>query len=164
MQASSPLTGEYTRAFERHATGKCPVLGASVPCWDIMAYVADILDIAARELGESLDLCRLAHHVGIDTITFNANVQLLKPNEFGAIAVIPESGETVIVLRETLSKEAKRFTLAHEIGHYMLHVRRTESEYNVYSSAQIEQEAEIFAGALVYLLDQRAAQKAAYVA
>lgn len=164
MRASSLLTGEYLRAFERHATDTRPGLGAAVPCWDIMAYVADILDIAARELGESLDLCRLARHVGIDSITFNANAQVLKPNECGVIMVCADSGQTFIVLRETLSREEKRFTLAHEIGHYMLHTRYTGSEYNAYTSTRIEQEAEIFAGALVYLLDQRAAQRAAQAA
>ncbi len=52
MAHSSPLTGEYLRAFEQHATKNDPKRGgATVPCWEIVAYAADILDIAARELG-----------------------------------------------------------------------------------------------------------------
>ena len=49
MAHSSPLTGEYLRAFEQHATKNDPKRGgATVPCWEIVAYAADILDIAAR--------------------------------------------------------------------------------------------------------------------
>lgn len=54
MAHSSPLTGEYLRVFERHATKNDPKRGgAMVPCWEIVAYAADILNIAARELGEN---------------------------------------------------------------------------------------------------------------
>lgn len=49
------------------------------------------------------------------------------------------------------------FTLAHEIGHYCLHVRSCEGNYFIWSSTTMEQEAEIFAAALMYLLDSKAA-------
>lgn len=158
MAHSSPLTGEYLRAFERHATKNDPKRGGStVPCWEIVAYAADILDIAARELGNSLDMCHLARSLGIDKIVFNSNVQMLKPSQCGIIRVL-NNGKTFIVLRGTLCREEKRFTLAHEIGHYCLHVQNCGEDYFKWSSATIEQEAEIFAAALMYLLDQRKAQ------
>ena len=68
------------------------------------------------------------------------------------------------MLRDELEREEKRFTLAHEIGHYCLHVRSSGGDYSIFSSAIIEQEAEIFAAALMYLLDQRTTQSAAHAA
>ena len=164
MAHSSPLTGEYLRVFERHATKNDPKRGgAMVPCWEIVAYVADILDIAARELGENLDMCRLAYSLGIDGVIYNKRVDLLKPGQYGIITISTDN-KTAIVLRDELEREEKRFTLAHEIGHYCLHVRSSEGDYSIWSSAVIEQEAEIFAAALMYLLDQRMAQRAAHAA
>ena len=164
MAYSSPLTGEYLRAFERHATKNDPKHGgATVPCWEIVAYAADLLDIAARELGDSLDMCRLARSLGIDKIVFNSNVQMLKPSQYGIITIYADN-KTAIVLRDELEREEKRFTLAHEIGHYCLHVRSLEGNYFICNSTTIEQEAEIFAAALMYLLDQRTAQRAAHAA
>lgn len=164
MAYSSPLTGEYLRAFERHATKNDPKRGgATVPCWEIVAYAADILDIAARELGDSLDMCRLARSLGIDKIVFNSNVQMLKPSQYGIITIYADN-KTAIVLLDELEREEKRFTLAHEIGHYCLYVRSSGGDYSIFSSAIIEQEAEIFAAALMYLLDQRTAQRAAHAA
>lgn len=164
MAYSSPLTGEYLRAFERHATKNDPKRGgATVPCWEIVAYAADILDIAARKLGDSLDMCHLARSLGIDKIVFNSNAQMLKPGQYGIITINADNKIT-IVLRDELEREEKRFTLAHEIGHYCLHVRSSGGDYSIFSSAIIEQEAEIFAAALMYLLDQRTAQRAAHAA
>lgn len=163
-QHNSPLTGEYLRAFERHATKNDPKRGgATVPCWEIVAYAADILDIAARKLGDNLDMCRLARSLGIDKIVFNSNVQMLKPSQYGIITIYADN-KTAIVLRDELEREEKRFTLAHEIGHYCLHVRSLEGNYFIWNSTTIEQEAEIFAAALMYLLDQRIAQRAAHAA
>lgn len=164
-QRNSPLKGEYLRAFERHATKNDPKRGgATVPCWEIAAYAADILDIAARELGDSLDMCRLARSLGIGGVVLNKYVDMLKPSEKGIIFIGANDGEAIVVLRETLCRAEKRFTLAHEIGHYCLHVRSSRGDYSIWSSAVIEQEAEIFAAALMYLLDQRAAQRAAHAA
>lgn len=163
-QHNSPLTGEYLRAFERHATKNDPKRGgATVPCWEIVAYAADILDIAARKLGDNLDMCRLARSLGIDKIVFNSNVQMLKPSQYGIITIYADN-KTAIVLRDELEREEKRFTLAHEIGRYCLHVRSLEGNYFIRNSTTIEQEAEIFAAALMYLLDQRTAQRAAHAA
>ena len=163
MEHSSPLTGEYLRAFERHATKNDPKRGgATVPCWEIVAYAADILDIAARELGDNLDMCHLARSLGIDGVIYNKYIDLLKPGQYGVI-MVPNDGKAFIVLRETLCREEKRLTLAHEIGHYCLHVRSSWGDYSIFSTI-IEQEAEIFAAALMYLLDQRTAQRAAHAA
>ena len=163
MAYSSPLTGEYLRAFERHATKNDPKRGgATVPRWEIVAYAADILDIAARELGDNLDMCHLARSLGIDGVIYNKYIDLLKPGQYGVI-MVPNDGKAFIVLRETLCREEKRFTLAHEIGHYCLHVRSNWGDYSIFSTI-IEQEAEIFAAALMYLLDQRTAQRAAHAA
>lgn len=164
MAYSSPLKGEYLRAFEQHATKNDPKRGgATVPCWEIVAYAADILDIAARKLGDSLDMCHLARSLGITGIICNKHVDLLKPTEYGVI-MVQNDGKAFIVLRGELEREEKRFTLAHEIGHYCLHVQSSGGAYSILNSTIIEQEAEIFAAALMYLLDQRAAQRAAHAA
>lgn len=164
IEYNSPLTGEYLRAFERHATKNDPKRGgATVPCWEIVAYAADILDIAARELGDSLDMCRLARSLGIGGVVLNKHVDLLKPSKYGAL-IVQNDGGAIVVLRKTLCREEKRFTLAHEIGHYCLHVRILEGNYFIWNNTTIEQEAEIFAAALMYLLDQRIAQGAAHAA
>ena len=123
MAYSSPLTGEYLRAFERHATKSDPERGATVPCWEIVAYAADILDIAARELGDSLDMCRLARSLGIGGVVLNKYVDMLKPSEKGIILIGVNDGEAIVVLRETLCREEKRFTLAHELAHHIIHKR-----------------------------------------
>ena len=137
MAYSSPLTGEYLRAFERHATKNDPKRGgATVPCWEIVAYAADILDIAARKLGDSLDMCRLARSLGIDKIVFNSNAQMLKPGQYGIITINADN-KTTIVLRDELEREEKRFTLAHEIGHYCLHVRSSGGGITPYSAAPL---------------------------
>ena len=159
MAHSSPLTGEYLRAFERHATKNDPKRGgAMVSCWEIVAYAADLLDIAARQLGASLEMCCLARSLGIAGVVHNKNVDLLKPNQYGAL-IITKDGKSFVVLRETLCREEKRFTLAHEIGHYCLHARSSGGDHSIRGGATIEQEAEIFAAALMYLLDKRKSQR-----
>ena len=90
-------------------------------------------------------------------------MQMLKPSQYGIITIYADN-KTAIVLRDELEREEKRFTLAHEIGHYCLHVRSLEGNYFIWNSTTIEQEAEIFAAALMYLLDQRTAQRAAHAA
>lgn len=58
----------------------------------------------------------LARRMGLDIATFDA---ALHPNVWGYL----EPGENLIFLRKGLSTPVRRFTLAHEIGHVVLHRR-----------------------------------------
>ena len=145
-----PLTGAYLRAFQKYADQS-----GGVPCWNIMPYAAEIVDIAARELGGLLDLCGIAYNVGISKIVKNQHVDLLQPNEYGVIMAFTDAHITYIVIDEKRDRQERRFTLAHEIGHYMLHIRDNGRGFVMDTDARKESEAELFAGALIYFIDQR---------
>ena len=58
MAHSSPLTGEYLRAFEQHATKNDPKRGgATVPCWEIVAYAAGYPGHSRAGAGETAWIC-----------------------------------------------------------------------------------------------------------
>jgi DNA helicase II / ATP-dependent DNA helicase PcrA len=72
---------------------------ASVPAWN----------------GESVPLDALAGWLGLDVATFNPDDY--PPGTFGYL----EPEERLIWLRRDLSPSLRRFTLAHELGHAILH-------------------------------------------
>ncbi len=144
------LTGAYLRAFRKYA-GE----GGHVQIWDIMRYAADIVDIAAREQSGSLNLLDFAYSIGITGIIYNEQVDMLRPNEYGTIMVFPDEHKTYIVIDEKRSRQERRFTLAHEIGHYMLHIRDNGRDFCTETGEQREIEADLFAGALIHFIDQR---------
>ncbi len=72
----------------------------------------------------------------------------------GVSGVIKYTGNPVIYIKKSLGKERQRFTLAHEIGHYVLHkkegvdLRVDNLDYSSNDSIQ-ETEANYFAGVLL---------------
>lgn len=146
----SPLTGAYLRAFQKYADQS-----GTVPSWNIMPYAAEIVDIAAQELGGSFGLCGIAYNVGITHIIKNERVDILRPNEYGVILALADERISCVVIDEKRSRQERIFTLAHEIGHYVLHVRANEGGgFELISNTQRESEADMFAGALLYFMDQ----------
>lgn len=62
--------------------------------------------------------------------------------KFDGITLITDNGHNVIVINKNLPNDRKRFTIAHELGHFVLHIkshfipndRDTESEANRFAS------------------------------
>lgn len=154
---NSPLTGDYLRAFQKYADQ-----GGNIPSRSIMPYAAEIVDIAARELGGVIRLCGIAHNIGVTKVVKNGNADLLNHDEYGAIYVFSDEHKSYIVYDEKRTKQEQRFTLAHEIGHYMLHVRDNgRGGYYLRTSSKAETEADVFAGALIYFIERIKAKEAA---
>ncbi|HLJ82449.1 MAG TPA: ImmA/IrrE family metallo-endopeptidase, partial [Ktedonobacterales bacterium] len=63
----------------------------------------------------------LARRLGVDVLLFSPEAQ-----RQGVLGWL-EPGENVIYLRAGLPKPIRRFTLAHELGHYVLHRRSDAS-------------------------------------
>ncbi|HEX6817603.1 MAG TPA: ATP-dependent helicase [Ktedonobacterales bacterium] len=62
-----------------------------------------------------VDVARLADELGLDVETFHPATR--RPGTLGWL----EPGEPLIFVREGLAESSRRFTLAHEIGHFLLH-------------------------------------------
>ena len=154
---NSPLTGEYCRLFEKYTKQSGNAL--CIPRYSIMPFVGELVELIAHEL-DSLHLCNIAHYLGIKKIVHNSEVDLLAPNEYGALLFGQNLG-AVIVIDDTMTAQERRFTLAHEIGHYILHLRRTGREIGGISAARMEHEADMFAGALIYFIERIKAKEAA---
>lgn len=153
----SHLTGDYLRAFQKYADQS-----GNIPTWSIMPYAAEIVNIAARELGGVIRLCGIAHNIGVTKVVKNGGAELLNPDEYGAIYVFSDEHKSYIVYDEKRTKQEQRFSLAHEIGHYMLHVRENgRGGYCLKTGTKAENEADLFAGALLYFIDQYINQAAA---
>lgn len=62
--------------------------------------------------------------------------------KFDGITLMTDTGNIVIIINKSLSNDRKRFTIAHELGHYVLHfkshfiddARDTEREANIFAS------------------------------
>ncbi len=77
-------------------------------------------------------MCRLGS-LGIGGVVLNKYVDMLKPRKRHYLDSAND-GEAIVVLRETpLCRAEKRFTLAHEIGHYCLHVRAA-GDYSIWAA------------------------------
>ena len=64
-----------------------------------------------------VDVALLARELGLDIETFHPATR--RPGTLGWL----EPGEPLIFLRDGLAESSRRFTLAHEIGHFLLHRR-----------------------------------------
>ncbi len=74
------------------------------------------------------------------------------PNEkeiHGGSLRVNKDGSFEIILSPFTSKNRDRFTVAHEIGHLVLHTNQSKNQHYRYGSNQAEVEANKFAGALL---------------
>lgn len=97
-------------------------------------------------------MARIAGDLGCKVLK-NSRVNILKEHEKGLLLSQP-TGELFIVLDEKRSTEDCRFTIAHEIGHYMLghldkSVSRAEKPLQLTPYAKRELEADLFATVLI---------------
>lgn len=92
-------------------------------------------------------LVPIAHNYGIK-VKSNISAKVLKPKERGKIIVFDPP---VIILDDTLSEQVQRFTLAHEIGHWVLgHFGNNINNLSrQYLTTPQEKEAEGFAARLL---------------
>lgn len=106
----------------------------------------------SRDLAwQILDDCKInALPVQITAIAKKYNIKivndsqgkLLKPNESGAFDYV--NGNPYIIIDDTDSKQRKRFTVAHELGHILL-----KHDINCIASKDTEHEANVFATRLL---------------
>lgn len=101
---------------------------------------------------------RIAKMYGLDVIEY----QFKKDDISGILVDYYENGEWAIVINEKEPKKRKRFTIAHELGHFLLHTRITGEQFvdtktnlsvfyravSIGSNSQ-EQEANLFAANLL---------------
>ena len=94
--------------------------------------------LGARWDGERplrIDVDQLAREIGLDVETFHPATR-----RTGTLGWL-EPGERLIFLRDGLSEAARRFTLAHEIGHFLLH-RSGQSDTDAYDTDPTESDSE----------------------
>lgn len=95
------------------------------------------------ELGKSrVDVLKIAFAEKIHVIK-NSSVNELCPGEYGIIMCNLATNEWIMVYDDTLTLDQKRFTVAHELGHYFLghkdecanggHVSDPEREANLFA-------------------------------
>ena len=63
------------------------------------------------------------------------------PEKFDGISLLTDIGQPIIFLNENISNDRKRFTLAHELGHLIMHIRYDWNE----DLDKVEKEADVFA-------------------
>lgn len=83
------------------------------------------------------NIVRMLENFGVIVYEINS------PERFDGLSFISDKGFPIIVINKWLSNDRKRFTLAHELGHLLMH---NENNYPVSPSRNKEVEANEFAG------------------
>lgn len=101
-----------------------------------------------------INVSRVAKKLGFEVkkVIFNQ-----KPDVSGMVINDPQSGEQVIYVDATDSLERQRFTIAHELGHVILHHMLGPQKDSIFKKVDLrsnrgnrqEQEANLFAAALL---------------
>lgn len=110
------------------------------------------LDIALGFMQQSpVDIQSLARRFGFDVIEDDLNNAFVEPAS-GAIYV--KDGEKIIFVHEKDNDQRKRFTIAHELSHYILHFGNDEVQKTSFISFRrgtnkIEKEADELAGKIL---------------
>ena len=101
-------------------------------------------------IGTAIDPAIIAMELGIN-IYQKSNLRMNEELVSGAI--VKEDSDIFILLNEEDSKKRKRFTIAHELAHYFLHLDKNTEPFIDYkrsnSNNSIELEADEFAGCLL---------------
>lgn len=82
------------------------------------SFLAEHSDLA---IDRRVDVRGLAGRIGIEI----TDEQFSDPSVAGFLLMKTKAGHPTIVVNETNSEERKRFTIAHELGHYFLHASQT---------------------------------------
>ncbi len=79
-----------------------------------------MLQSTKREQGSPVDVYEIAelHHITVKEKEFPSS-------EISGFLKMNDGGKAVIVVNKEHSKVRRRFTIAHELGHYALHARET---------------------------------------
>lgn len=86
-------------------------------------------------------ICNLLEANGISIYFWDC-----KFNDFDGVSFITDAGNNIIVVNSTMSNDRIRFSLAHELGHVIMH---NNPEFVVIESRNIEDEANRFASELL---------------
>ena len=120
--------------------------------YDLEDFASDIL-IQNDMYKIPVDLIKLANNFNIEVYQSE-----LENKVSGAIKYDKNQDRYTILLNEKDSENRKRFTIAHELGHYFLHTEILKSDeilvdtlYRMKSdeNRELEKEADYFAGALL---------------
>lgn len=103
-----------------------------------------------------INIVELAEKLGIKVIEKDLS-SLKKGNIYGAL--LDTNGDKVIVIEESLSKEKKNFTIAHEIGHSVIHNKDKDLYYKDKSLRNTIEETEADDFAAEVLLPESVVQK-----
>lgn len=116
---------------------------------EIDCAIEDLLQKTGATDGDVVKLLELCKELGVE-VKYAPLLETVK----GVSGVIKYGEKPIIYIKESLGKERGRFTLAHEIGHYVLHkkegvyLRVDNLDYSKEDSIQ-ETEANYFAGVLL---------------
>jgi len=99
---------------------------------------------AARKLREYLDLQRGPVRNLVNLLEINGVVVFLIDSEsdkFDGITLFTDARHPIIFLNSNLPNDRKRFTLAHELGHLVLHIRQRK---NIFTKKQFDEQPDDF--------------------
>lgn len=84
-----------------------------------------------------VDICKLLENRGIIIYELDINI-----DSFDGLSFISDAGNAIIIINSSFSNDRKRFTIAHELGHILMH----SNINNFYANSRnIEHEAHEFA-------------------
>lgn len=107
------------------------------------SYIRKLLQIE----GPVKDICKALERNGIIIIEFDFDSSL-----FDGVSFISDNGYPVIIVNKNFSNDRKRFSIAHELGHIIMHSaitnlypdhRNKEAEANIFASEFLMPENEI---------------------
>lgn len=85
------------------------------------------------------EICSLFEEHGIIVIEYDSDI-----SEFDGVSYVTENGNYLIIINENMPNDRKRFTLAHELGHLIMH-NTTDGMLFIDDFRDLEAEANIFA-------------------
>lgn len=83
------------------------------------------------------DICSILEENGIIIVEYDA-----KNDNFDGVSFMTDNGYHIIIINKSFSNDRKRYTIAHELGHIIMHM---SPDFIISDYRDIEKEADIFA-------------------
>lgn len=99
------------------------------------------------------DICKLLESNGVFIVELNSI------EKFDGVSFVSDKGHAVIVINENFSNDRKRFTIAHELGHLLMHSINNPAIPD-YRMKELENEANNFASE--FLMPEKAIKNSLY--
>lgn len=110
-------------------------------------YVASYIRKQLKIDGPVKDICKILEKNGVIIVEFDFGSSL-----FDGVSFISDNGYPIIIVNKNFSNDRKRFSIAHELGHIIMHsaitnlypdYRNKEVEANIFASELLMPEIEI---------------------